>query len=227
VNILVVAAHPDDEVLGCGGVMARHNADGDNLHVVVMTRGVESLFAAELTERVRREAEQAHKLLGVKSTHYLDFPAPMLDTVPAHKLADALQKVVRKHRAQVVYVPHWGDIHMDHQCTHRAALVACRMITGSPVERVLSYETVSETEWASVAAAESFTPNVFVDIQKHLKTKLKAMACYRSQLQEPPHPRSLKNLEALATVRGATAGFYAAEAFQLVWERTPAGSKRR
>lgn len=217
-RILVIAAHPDDEVLGCGGVIARHVAQGDQVSVAVVTRGDPTVFTADYVAQVNQEYRAAQAVLGVDDLHYLDFPAPKLDMVPGHELADALRRLIRTLAAEVVYFPHRGDIHADHQAVFQATLVAARPIQNCPVRRLLSYETLSETEWAAPFGDDAFIPTVFVDISTTLPRKLEAMRCYTSQLTEFPHPRSLAAIEALARFRGATVGVSAAEAFMLVRE---------
>lgn len=217
-KVVVVAPHPDDEVLGCGGVMARHADDGAEVHVVIATRGIPELFAPELVARGRAELAEAHRILGVAETRFLDFPAPRLDTVPRHELADALRKVFYDLGATIVYLPHHGDIHADHGHVYHAGLVAARPLAGCPVRRVLCYETLSETEWTPPIDGAVFFPTVFVNIEKQLQRKLDAMACYKSQLKQAPNPRSLDVLRALAQLRGSTIHAPAAEAFELVRE---------
>ncbi len=217
-NVLVVATHPDDEVLGCGGVMARHADQGDAVHTVVVTRGIPEIFPPEYVEEVFRELRAAHALLGGSGIHFLDFPAPQLDTMPGYALADAIKKLVFELRAEVVYIPYQGDLHGDHQAVYQAALVASRPINGCPVRRLLCYETLSETDWASPFGSATFTPTVFVNISDHLGRKLEAMRCYQTQIKAPPHSRSLRSLEALARMRGGTVSTMAAEAFMLVRE---------
>ncbi|MDQ3813972.1 MAG: PIG-L family deacetylase, partial [Armatimonadota bacterium] len=153
---------------------------------------------------------------GVASCSFLDFPAPQLDVVPGWRIAAAIGRVIRSCAAEWVYLPHRGDIHADHRAVHDATLVAARPINDCSVRRLLCYETLSETEWAAPSSA--FVPTVFVNITDYLETKLQAMACYRSQLKEAPHARSLQNIEALARLRGATVSLPAAEAFMLVRE---------
>ncbi len=217
-RVLVVATHPDDEVLGCGGVMSRHRAEGDEVHVLVVSRGVPEIFPPEVIEGTRQELRAAHSVLGVESVSFLDFPAPRLDIIPGHELADAIGTAIRSMNTNVIYLPHRGDIHADHRAVYYATLVACRPVGGCPARKLLSYETLSETEWASPSGEAAFVPTVFVDISSHLERKLEAMACYRSQLKDPPHSRSLAGIRALAALRGATVGFSAAEAFMLVRE---------
>lgn len=215
-KVLVIAPHPDDEVLGCGGVMARHADEGAEVCVLVVTRGAPDIFPPEEEEEIRQELRAAHDILGVSSVHFLDFPAPKLDTIPGYKLADAISGVIRSLQPNIVYLPHRGDIHADHLAVYQATLVAARPINGCPVRQLLCYETLSETEWASPFGDEAFIPNVFVDITNYLECKLKAMVCYRSQLKQPPNARSLQAIEALAKLRGATVSLPAAEAFMLV-----------
>jgi N-acetylglucosamine malate deacetylase 1 len=217
-RILVIAPHPDDEVLGCGGTIARHVAHDDEVHVVVVTRGAQELYSPEVVESGREELRKSQKLLNVSSTQFLDFPAPKLDTVDGYKLASAINSIIQSLRPHTLYIPHRGDIHIDHQAVYQAALVAARPINHCSVNQIFAYETLSETEWAPPSADAAFIPTVFVDITNYLDDKIQAMACYQSQLKQPPHPRSLQSIEALARLRGATVGLPAAEAFMLVRE---------
>lgn len=217
-NVLVLAPHADDEVLGCGGTIARHVAEGDSFTVVIATRGIPELFPDEQMEQIRSEARKAHSVLGVTETRFFDFPAPALDTVPRYKLAAAISEVISEVQPQQLYVPHHGDIHSDHLHLHHAALIAARPLANCPVRKILAYETVSETEWAPPHSDAAFVPTCFIDISEFLSTKLEAMSCFESQLREPPDARSLRNLEALARFRGATIARDAAEAFVVIRE---------
>jgi N-acetylglucosamine malate deacetylase 1 len=217
-SVLIIAAHPDDEVLGCGGVIARHVAQGETVHVLVATKGIPEIFSAEQTRQTRRELEAARRVLGYSEVHYLDFPAPKLDSVPGHELADGIKGVISKVQAETVYLPHGGDIHGDHRAVFTASLVAARPIGDCTVKKLLCYETLSETEWSPPIGDNTFIPTVFVDITDFLDKKLEAIACYRSQVKEPPHPRSPQIIRALAQFRGSTVNLFAAEAFSLVRE---------
>jgi len=221
-NILVVATHPDDEVLGCGGVIARHASHGDRVDVVVVTRGAPELYDDNQVMTLRKELNAAHAILGVSAVHFLDFPAPKLDQVPAHELADAIAGKFSALQPAVVYIPHRGDLHSDHRAVFAAALVAARPIGANPVRKVLSYETLSETEWAAPVAEDAFLPSVFIEITPFLEKKTQALTAYRSQLREFPHSRSLLAVESLARLRGSTVGVPAAEAFQLIRSIEPA-----
>lgn len=215
-KILVIATHPDDEVLGCGGTMARSASKGDEVHVLVVTRGIPELYPAEFIEKIRAELHEAHNVLKVTQAHFLDFPAPKMDTVPQHELADGIKNIIEEIGPQTIYLPHGGDIHVDHRAVYLATLVAARPMDSSMVRQLLCYETLSETEWAPPTRDSMFIPTVFVNIADHLETKLKAMSCYRSQLRSSPHPRSLETIRSLAQYRGATVGYPAAEAFSLI-----------
>ena len=217
-RVAVIAPHPDDEVLGCGGVMARHAAEGEEVFVIVVTRGIPELFPQDLIERTRAEARRAHELLGVRETRFLDFPAPRLDVTPGHLVADALAKQFQALQPERVYLPHHGDLHSDHGRIYHATLVAARPLADCPVKQLLCYETLSETEWSPPIDSAVFYPTVFVDIGPYLQKKLDAMACFETQLKPPPNPRSLQAIEALARYRGATVNLHAAEAFVLVRE---------
>ena len=217
-NVLVLAPHPDDEVLGCGGTICRHVASGDSVFVLVATRGMPELYSDDAVEAVSAEARTAHVKLGVSETRFLDFPAPALDTVPRYKLAGAVSDGIRDFEPEVIYLPHHGDIHSDHFHLHQAALVAARPLECSPVKRILAYETLSETEWAPPQMDAVFYPTVFIDVSRFLPQKLDAMACFKSQVKEPPNARSLRNITALAHYRGATVACDAAEGFMLIRE---------
>lgn len=218
-KILIIAPHPDDEVLGCGGVIAKNAAKGNDVYVVIVTNayvGAPEMFTEKGTEKVRIEARNSHQFLGVKETFFLDFPAPRLDTIPSYKLSIALLEIINKLKIDTLYIPHRGDIHKDHRVTFEAALVAARPINNCPVNTIYAYETVSETEWAAPFGDDVFIPTVFEDITPYIDKKKKAFTYFTAQERKFPHPRSLQNLEYLSKLRGATVGFNNAEAFMLV-----------
>lgn len=216
-NILVIAPHPDDEVLGVGGTIAKHAAAGDDVYVCVVTHGAEPLFRMEDTEYGRQECRKADKMLGVKETIFLkDFPAAMLEEVPRYKLNDALLQVVKRTRPDTVYIPHRGDMQLDHKMIVDAMMVAVRPKYDFAPREVLMYETLSETGWDVPNTTNEFIPNVYEDISDYLKQKLDALSSFESQLAPFPAARSIEAIEALAKYRGALMGMKAAEAFTLV-----------
>lgn len=189
-------------MLGCGGTIARHVAEGDNVGVAIVTRGDDSYDQAWV-EKCRLEAREVHLLLGVQ-TCFLDFPSPSLDSVLTAEIVDAFREFTGY---DIVYIPHAGDLHQEHRQIHDACLVAFR----PPGPDVYAYETLSSTEWGT-----GFVPDHFVEITATVETKVAAMRCYQSQIQEPPHPRSEDGIRSLAKVRGMTVGVDAAEAFVTV-----------
>ncbi len=215
-RVLIIAPHADDEVLGCGGTIARYVDNGDDVHVLVTTMGDPQMYPREVQEKLHQELGAAHDVLGVSSVQFLEFFAPKLDTIPGYKLAGAIDGVIRSLQPNIIYLPHRGDLHSDHQAVYQATLVASRPINSCSVREIFCYETLSETEWAAPFGDQTFIPTVFVNITDYLERKLKAMSCYQSQLKQAPHPRSLEALTALAKLRGATANLLAAEAFMLV-----------
>ena len=217
-TVLVIAPHPDDEVLGVGGAILRHIADGDAMHVVICTRGEDSRFGKDVVEQVWQEVRKVHARLGLVGAHALDFPAALLDTIPSVDFNAALSGVFAKVRPDIVYVPHPGDVHLDHQLVFQAALVCSRPVGKHYPRRILAYETVSETDWYAAPITPAFVPNVFIDITEHLEAKLEACALYASQIRPAPDQRSLEAIRALSVTRGTAVGIAHAEAFVLIRE---------
>lgn len=217
-KILIIAPHPDDEVLGCGGTIAKHAASGNEVYVCIVTKGAEPLFSEEQVERVREECRKANNILGVKGIEFLDFPAAMLEEVPRYKLNDAISNVIQNVKPDEVYIPHRGDMQLDHKLIVDAAMVALRPKYEHVVKRIYSYETPSETGWDVPNETNAFIPNVYNNISRFIEMKVKALECYNSQLGVYPNPRSVKAVGALAMYRGSTVNVEYAEAFELARE---------
>lgn len=217
-KILVIAPHNDDEILGVGGTMAKYIAAGNEVSVCIVANHDVPLYTKEQLETTKAEAREAHKFLDIKRTIHLDFPAVLLHEIPAYKVNDAIFETVKTVDPDIVFLPHFGDIHADHTVTAMGALVAVRPNRANSIKRVYSYETLSETEWNVPHAANTFLPNTYSDISGFLEKKLKAMSYYKSQLCVEPHARSLHAMEALAVYRGSTISVAAAEAFMLIRE---------
>jgi LmbE family N-acetylglucosaminyl deacetylase len=217
-RLLVVAPHHDDEVLGCGGTIARLAEAGAEVHVAVVTRGAPPRFEPALAERVRVEAIEAHAILGVASAHFLDLPAAGLDGVPHAELNQAVGRAVAAAAPDILLVPFNGDVHLEHQLVFAACLVAARPNRPDYPARVWAYETLSETNWNAPYLAPGFAPTLHVDIEATLERKLAAMRAYASQLRPFPNERSLEALDALARLRGAAVHRRAAEAFVVIRE---------
>lgn len=217
-NVLIIAPHPDDEILGVGGTIAKRVQYGDEVFVCIITKGCEPLFSNGSVEIVRQEAIRADALLGIKKTFFLDFPAAMLETVPRYKLNGAITDLINDIMPKEVYIPHRGDMQMDHQMVADATMVALRPKYACNVKRIYAYETLSETGWNTPNVQNEFIPNVYEDISETLGKKLEAMKLFQSQLTSFPGARSIGAMEALARFRGSTVNVLAAEAFSLVRE---------
>lgn len=217
-TVLVIAPHPDDEILGCGGIMAKRAESGDDVWVCVMSEGKSPMYSKEFIKEEFREMQIAHSNVGVGHFIRMELPTAMLDTIPQYKLNGILTDIVDTVQPDEVFIPHRGDMHRDHQIVADAAMVAVRPNRSHKVKRVLAYEVLSETGWNIPNTQNAFIPNVYEDITKQINFKLMAMEGYRSQLREYPAARSLEGIKALAVHRGVTVGVKYAEAFMLIRE---------
>lgn len=213
--ILVIAPHPDDEVLGCGGTMKKFSLEGASVVVLIVSRGKPGMYSEERIKNVRNEARMSHQILGVSETRFLEFPAPDLDVIPNSDISASVLEVINELEPKTLFLPHYGDIHHDHRAVFNAGMVAARPLKSS-VRKVYTYETLSETEWGNQSSGSMFIPTFYVNISSVLKFKLDAMKCYKSQLREPPNPRSLRAIESLANLRGSSVGLTYAEAFMIM-----------
>lgn len=215
--ILVVAAHPDDEVLGCGGTIARHVADGDTVHTLFMTDGVGSRGESDklvVSER-RVAAEKAKGILGIRTATYQVWPDNRLDSVSLLDVVQSLEGVISSLQPQVIYTHHIGDLNIDHRITHQAVLTACRPQPGFGVREIYAFEVPSSTEWAT-PNRDPFLPTAYVNIGDFLATKVQALKAYDAEMREQPHSRSVEHIESMARHRGYSVGVAAAEAFMTI-----------
>jgi len=220
-HVLVVAAHPDDEVLGCGGTIARLAGEGAEVRILILADGETSRPAAagagkrHAIEQRNEAAEKACKVLGCAAVEVLTLPDNRLDGVELLDVVQRIEKAIEKHKPERVFTHHSGDVNIDHRVVHDAVIAACRPVPGHPVRELFFFEVPSSTEWRPPGSAASFHPNCYFDIGATLHKKREALQAYASELREFPHPRSLEGVEALARWRGATVGVAAAEAFVL------------
>jgi LmbE family N-acetylglucosaminyl deacetylase len=216
-TVLVVAAHADDEALGCGGTMARHAAAGDRVHVVFVADGVTSRVDAGDGELALRQQASARActILGVTSSTFLGLPDNQLDSIPLLDIVQPLEGICAKLAPEVVYTHHYGDLNVDHRVTHQAVMTTCRPLPGATVKEILTFEVISSTEWGSVGLAP-FLPNLFVDIGEQLDIKLRALKAYGLEMRNPPHSRNLMHAQCLAQHHGYCLGVDAAEAFMVM-----------
>jgi LmbE family N-acetylglucosaminyl deacetylase len=219
-RILVIAPHPDDEILGVGGAIAKHAARGDHVTVVTVAGHRPPLYTEDVYQRTVREARKAHELVGVATSHFLDIPATMLGNEPVHVFNAKIVEAVRDAKPDIVLVP-YPDRHVDHRIVFESAMVATRPVgPGLNVRLVAAYETLSETHWNAPHIEPNFTPSWVVDITDHIETKLAALRCYESQIPAFPGPRSVEAVRALAMFRGTQAGFAYGEALHVIRMRS-------
>lgn len=220
-SVLVIAAHPDDEVLGCGGTIARLSRESQDIYLFILGEGITSRYGQrqdadqmELLD-LRSRSQQVAKLLGAKDLFLYDLPDNRFDTLPLLDLTKIIEEIIKKVQPQIIYTHHGGDLNLDHSLTFRATLTATRPMTGSPVKEIYTFEVPSSTEWA-FGRLGSFNPNVFVDVNATIETKLQGMAVYQSELRPYPHPRSPEAIRAISRRWGSVAGCEFAEAFELI-----------
>ena len=212
--VLVIAAHADDEALGCGAVMARHVEEGDCVRSIFLADGVRSRKKHKpraLRQRLSA-AQKAQKILGALPPVFLGFPDNQMDKVPLLKIVQKLEQSVQKIKPDIIYTHFHGDLNIDHQITHHAVMTVFRPQPNVSVRKIYGFEVLSSTEWKA-PQNNPFLPNHFVDIEKYLKIKKEALKAYRGEMRASPHSRSLKHVEHLAGHRGHSVGIKAAEAF--------------
>lgn len=222
-TILVVAAHPDDEILGVGGTAAKHAACGDEVYAIILGEGQTSRgdkredISQDVVKELHKNTMKSAKAIGYKDVFFADFPDNRFDQVDLLDIVKVVEKKVRELRPEVIYTHYSGDLNIDHQYTARAVLTATRPIGDYPVKEIYAFETLSSTEWNfDYSAQPAFCPNVYVDITEYYHKKEEAMNCYVSELCEFPHPRSLEGMDVLSKTRGMTVGIQRAEAFMLI-----------
>lgn len=218
-NVLVVAPHPDDEVLGAGGTLLRRKAEGAKVAWLIVT-GI-TAEAGWSDKKIKERADEIKRitdLFGFDSVFELNFPTTQLDQVPMSDLVEAISNAFKKFEPEEIFVPHPSDVHTDHRVVFDAVVSCTKWFRYPSVRRVLAYETLSETDFG-LETSQAFRPNVFINIEPYLADKLLAMEIYASELGEFPFPRSHEAIRALTTLRGAASGFKSAEAFELLRER--------
>jgi LmbE family N-acetylglucosaminyl deacetylase len=233
-KILIIVAHPDDEVLGMGGTIKKLTNAKHNVKVVFMATGIMSRRSSDYKNKphyssneniqksmneqiikLKKDATKANNLLGVKDIEFLDFPDNEMDLVSQLEITKKVEGIICKFNPDIVYTHSKHDVNIDHRIIYESVITATRPMINSKIKKVLSFEVPSSTEWYFPS---NFSPNLFVDISDELKIKLKAMASYKDELRDFPHPRSLEALEAIAKRWGSVSGFFASEAFILVRE---------
>jgi LmbE family N-acetylglucosaminyl deacetylase len=222
VKVLVIAAHPDDEVLGCGATAARLVEEGHDVHFAILGEGMTSRLPQRddtdpnQISALHQQAFAAAAKVGVKNLTLGKLPDNRLDSVPLLEVVRIVEDLVERLAPEVIYTHHAGDLNVDHGVVHRAVLTATRPMAGQPVREIYAFEVASSTEWAFQRLEPAFRPNVFVDVTRTIEAKIAAMECYKTEARRFPHPRSPEALRAVATRWGSVVGCAAAEAFELV-----------
>ena len=210
-KVLVIATHPDDETLGCGGTLLKHKAQGDEIYWCIVTSAEEygDIFLSKREQEITKVIE----LYEFDSVYELDIPTTKVDTIELSKLTDMFTKVINDIKPDIVYLPFRGDVHSDHRIVFDIAFSTLKQFRAPSVKTIYMMEVLSETEFSVI---DTFIPNVFIDISEFIDKKIDIMKIYDSELKEHPFPRSIKNIKALATYRGATSGCEYAESFMLL-----------
>ena len=214
-QILIIAAHPDDEVLGCGGTIARHVKEGASVHILFLGDGVSSRGDSDtkLITKRKESAVKACEVFGANIVSFEKFPDNMFDSVPLLDIVRVVESVKKEVNPQIIYTHHGGDLNIDHRITCQAVLTAFRPLPGEEFSEIRAFETNSSTEWSTYAIVPPFIPDTFVDISQYLDNLLNAYSCYVDEIRAEPHARSLDALKFAALCRGREAGLHAAEAF--------------
>lgn len=219
---LVIAAHPDDETLGCGGTIARLASEQKEVHILILGEGITSRqtdiedSSNEEIRLLRKNNRKAGAILGVANIYFESFPDNKFDSIPLLEIVKVIESYIEKISPHTVFTHHGGDLNIDHSVTSRAVLTATRPMSGCPVKHLYAFETLSATEWSFGQISESFTPNCFINIKNHINQKIAAMEAYGGEIRNFPHPRSAKAIKTLANLRGSMAGMEFAEAFFII-----------
>lgn len=217
-KVLIIAAHPDDEVLGCGGTIAKYANGKADICICILTEGATARYGENMVSELKESALKAFKILGVKEMQFFGLPDERLDQIPFIDVIKPIEKLIKKIEPEIVFTHHRGDSNTDHQIVFKATIAATRTLRKSSVNKILCYEVPSSTEQAPPFLEYAFQPNVFVDITDTLDKKMEAMSAYQSEIGEYPHPRSTEALTITAKHWGVKVGLKAAEAFMLVRE---------
>lgn len=218
-KIVVISAHPDDEVLGCGGTLLKHKHKGDEIHWIIVTSTFENQgFSEDFIQCRQQEIEKITTFIEFSSVHNLNYPTKSLDSSLLNKMIPQISAIFKEIKVEIIYVVNRSDAHSDHRVTFDAVMACTKSFRYPHIKKVLMYECVSETEFAAALPENVFIPNYFVDISPYLEKKIEMMKIYTSELEEHPFPRNVKNIEALAINRGSQSGVEYAESFMIIKE---------
>ena len=222
-KILVIAAHPDDEILGCGGTIKKLSKSGYKSKILIFGQGETSRQRLETDIKISRRlnflqnaAKNAAKIINAEEPIFFNLPDNKLDTVPLIEIIKKIETIIKKYRPSIIFTHFPGDLNIDHTILYKATITAARPLLKSTVKKILTYEVLSSTGWNNLESQNNFNPNYFVNIEKEIQSKLKSIKCYKDEILKYPNARSIKSVEYLARTRGAIIGCKFAEAFMLV-----------
>lgn len=216
-KVLVVSAHPDDEVIGAGGTLLKHVNSGDQIYWLIVTEMKEEQgYSSDKITKRKTEIDKINKALQISTLYTLEYPTTSLSNALLPEMIPQISRIISQIAPEIIYLPNHTDIHSDHRITFEAVISCTKSFRQASIKKILMYECISETEFAPAFSENAFMPNYFVDISEYFNTKIELLNIYSSEIGEHPFPRSIRNTEALAVFRGATAGVEYAEAFQLV-----------
>lgn len=219
-RVLVVAPHPDDEILGCGGAILRHIKEGDDVAWLICTKPPEDMhWTKEFLQQRKKNIIDVAQKINFNEVFQLNFPATKLDTIPKGEIISEFSKIFEEYKPNQIYAPHRGDAHSDHKIVFDSVNACGKWFRYPYVKKILSYETPSETEF-NYKDENLFSPNTYIDISIYLEEKLEIMSIYKSEISDFPFPRSIESIKALAKWRGSNVGYDAAEAFKLLFHRS-------
>lgn len=221
-KVLCIAVHADDETLGCGGTILKHKAQGDEIHWLLLTGPTENHPCKSTKEHIEERAERVNrvaKAYGYDSLEYLALPTQLLHTLDLRDIIQKISEVMKRIQPNIIYTMFANDVHSDHRVSFDAVYSCTKSFRYPFIERIYMMETISETEFALATPANTFLPNVYVDITDFMEKKLEIMQMYTTEVMQEPYPRSLSSIKALARTRGSRAGVMYAEAFQLLYEK--------
>ena len=215
-DILIIAPHPDDEILGLGGTISKLSSQGHKVTVLTVSGHLPPLYKKEVFVEHKRQTIEAHKIIGAHKSIFLEIPATFVKDQPVAELNGKIYEVLKNTQPKIVFLP-FPDRHIDHKVIFASSMVVIRPLHDSKcVELSACYEVLSETHWNAPAIEPVFNPNITVDITDHMETKLSALSCFKGEIMPFPGPRSIEAVEALAKFRGTQAGFAYGESLQLI-----------
>jgi LmbE family N-acetylglucosaminyl deacetylase len=222
-RVLIVAAHPDDELIGCAGTIAKHVEDGDHTSILIMAEGSTSRDKNRDVKKRRSQlmelmehARSAANILGVREIEFAGLSDNRMDSYDLLDIVKLIEEKVTKFRPTIVYTHHRGDLNIDHRVTHDAVVTACRPVNVEQPNKLMTFETLSSTEWNTPTGSNKFNPQIFVNIKNQWPKKVAALSVYKTEMRDFPHPRSIDALQSLAKYRGSACHYEYAEAFMLI-----------